>query len=157
MIVRTLNQRVPGSSPYHPVSANRTFPARRRIARFCGGFRPLSSRILVSAGVLAFVPAFGGIWLYTYDGRPKCDDASVVATVKSLASDRLKSSPRSLLDTGSSKDFRSRQGMLKELSNPDYRKPPKPEYTLSAVRDRRAFGKYGTTARLLSKSCLAAT
>ena len=98
-----------------------------------------------NAALLPFVAAFGGIWFYTYDGRPKCDDASVVATVKSLASDRLQSSPRSLLDTGSSKDFRSRQGMLKELSNPDYRKPPKPEYTLSAVRDRGAFGKYGTS------------
>src|SRR5258706_6609291 len=63
----------------------------------------------------------------------------LVATVKSLAS------PRSLLDTGSSKDFRSWQGMLKELSNPDYRKPPKPEYTLNAVRVRGAFGKYGTS------------
>src|SRR6266849_2990612 len=41
-------------SLHHPVSANRTFPARRRIARFCGDFRPLSSRILVSAGVREF-------------------------------------------------------------------------------------------------------
>src|SRR5258706_6495244 len=38
---------------HHPGSANRTFPARRRIGRFCGDFRPLSSRILVSAGVRA--------------------------------------------------------------------------------------------------------
>src|SRR5258705_12226915 len=36
----TLNQRVPGSSPgaHHPVSANRVFPALRRIGRLCGIF-----------------------------------------------------------------------------------------------------------------------
>src|SRR5260370_13401274 len=45
-------------SHHHPVSANLAFPARRRIARFCGDFRPLSSRILVSAGVRAFERRF---------------------------------------------------------------------------------------------------
>jgi hypothetical protein len=39
---------------HHPVSANRAFPARRQIARFCGDFRPLISRIFVSASVHAF-------------------------------------------------------------------------------------------------------
>src|SRR5258705_10627596 len=38
---------------HHPVSANRVFPALRRIARFCGDFRPLISQILVSVGVHA--------------------------------------------------------------------------------------------------------
>jgi len=33
----------------HPVFANRT--VRRQIGRFCGDFRPLNSRILVSVGV----------------------------------------------------------------------------------------------------------
>jgi hypothetical protein len=36
---------------HHPVSANRAFPIRRQIGRFCGDFRPLTSWILVSAGV----------------------------------------------------------------------------------------------------------
>src|SRR5258705_6442896 len=91
MIVRTLNQRVPGSRKggsgpsvsasknsvpdsdvrdrfddwvvglqfmpdylHHPVFANRTFPIRLRIGRFCGDFRPLTSWILVSADVRAF-------------------------------------------------------------------------------------------------------
>ena len=39
---------------HHPVSANRAFPARRPIGRFCGHFRRLNSRILVSVGVRAF-------------------------------------------------------------------------------------------------------
>jgi hypothetical protein len=39
---------------HHPVSANRTFPIRRQIGPFRGDFRPLTSRILVSAGVYAF-------------------------------------------------------------------------------------------------------
>jgi hypothetical protein len=39
---------------HHPVSANRAFPARRQIGRFCGHFRPVDSRILVSGGVRAF-------------------------------------------------------------------------------------------------------
>src|SRR5258708_6754789 len=39
---------------HHPVSANRTFPIRRQIGPFCGDFRPLTSRILVSAGVYPF-------------------------------------------------------------------------------------------------------
>src|SRR5258706_6293658 len=39
---------------HHPVSANRVFPALRRIARFCGDFRPLISRIFVSVGVHPF-------------------------------------------------------------------------------------------------------
>jgi len=39
---------------HHPVSANRRFPARRQIGRFCGDFRPLISQILVSVGVRAF-------------------------------------------------------------------------------------------------------
>jgi hypothetical protein len=39
---------------HHPVSANRTLPVRRQIGRFCGDFRPLNSRIFVSAGVHAF-------------------------------------------------------------------------------------------------------
>jgi hypothetical protein len=39
---------------HHPVSANRAFPARRQIGRFCGHFRRLNSRILVSVGVRAF-------------------------------------------------------------------------------------------------------
>jgi hypothetical protein len=39
---------------HHPVSANRRFPIRRQIGRFCGDFRPLNSRILVSAGGRAF-------------------------------------------------------------------------------------------------------
>ncbi len=34
----------------HPVSANHTFPGRRQIGRFCGDFRPLTSRVLVSVG-----------------------------------------------------------------------------------------------------------
>src|SRR5258705_3571453 len=90
MIVRTLNQRVPGSRKggsgpsvsasknsvpdsdvrdrfddwvvglqfvpdylHHPVSANRRFSAQRQIGRFCGDFRLLAFRILVSAGVQA--------------------------------------------------------------------------------------------------------
>src|SRR5258708_31557466 len=36
---------------HHPVFANRTFPIRLRIGRFCGDFRPLTSWILVSADV----------------------------------------------------------------------------------------------------------
>src|SRR6266446_10360817 len=51
----TLNQRVPGSSP--GALANRTFPIRLRIGRFCGDFRPLTSWILVSADVRAFLVA----------------------------------------------------------------------------------------------------
>src|SRR6266404_8106005 len=39
---------------HHPVSTNRTFPARRQIGRFCGHSRRLKSRILVSVGVRAF-------------------------------------------------------------------------------------------------------
>src|SRR5258705_10215594 len=39
---------------HHPVFANRTFPIRLRIGRFCGDFRPLTSWILVSADVRAF-------------------------------------------------------------------------------------------------------
>src|SRR6202022_1501699 len=39
---------------HHPVSANRTFPIRRQLGPFCGDFRPLTSRILVSAAVYAF-------------------------------------------------------------------------------------------------------
>ena len=39
---------------HHPVSANRAFPARRQIGRFCGDFRLVNFRILVSAGVRAF-------------------------------------------------------------------------------------------------------
>jgi hypothetical protein len=38
---------------HHPVFVNRRFPARRQTGRFCGDFRPLTSRILVSAGVQA--------------------------------------------------------------------------------------------------------
>ena len=38
---------------HHSVSANRVFPALRRIGRFCGDFRPLISQILVSLGVHA--------------------------------------------------------------------------------------------------------
>jgi hypothetical protein len=42
----------PQFEPYclhHPVSANRAFPRRPQIGRFCGDFRPLNSRTLVSA------------------------------------------------------------------------------------------------------------
>jgi hypothetical protein len=39
---------------HHPVFANRTFPTRLRIGRFCGDFRPLTYWILVSADVRAF-------------------------------------------------------------------------------------------------------
>src|SRR5258707_10230133 len=39
---------------HHPVFANRTFPIRLPIGRFCGDFRPLTSWILVSADVRAF-------------------------------------------------------------------------------------------------------
>src|SRR6266446_6298085 len=39
---------------HHPVSANRPFPIRRQIGPFCADFRPLASRILVSARVDAF-------------------------------------------------------------------------------------------------------
>src|SRR5258708_38826887 len=39
---------------HHPVSANRPFPRRRQIGPFCADFRPLPSRILVSARVDAF-------------------------------------------------------------------------------------------------------
>src|SRR5216683_5509839 len=35
---------------HHLVSANRTFPIRRRIGRFCGDFRPLTCGTLVSVG-----------------------------------------------------------------------------------------------------------
>src|SRR6202011_4989443 len=41
-------------APPHPVSANRTFSTRGQIGRICGDFRPLNSRILVSAGGRAF-------------------------------------------------------------------------------------------------------
>ena len=34
--------------------ANRAFPIRRQIGRFCGDFRPLNSRVLVSVSVRAF-------------------------------------------------------------------------------------------------------
>src|ERR1700694_5751313 len=40
---------------HHPVSANRTFPIRRQIGRFCGDFRLLNSWILVSVGARAFL------------------------------------------------------------------------------------------------------
>src|SRR5258708_27886914 len=43
---------------HHPVSADRPFSIQRRIGRFCGDFRPLTSRILVSAGVRAFCRLF---------------------------------------------------------------------------------------------------
>src|SRR5713226_6049106 len=43
---------------HHPVFANRTFPIRLRIGRFCGDFRPLTSWILVSADVRAFLWRF---------------------------------------------------------------------------------------------------
>src|SRR6266404_4139611 len=36
---------------HHPVLANHAFPMRRQIGRFCGDFRPLISRIWVSASV----------------------------------------------------------------------------------------------------------
>ena len=39
---------------HHPVSANRAFPIRRQIGRFCGDFRPLNSRVLVCVSVRAF-------------------------------------------------------------------------------------------------------
>ncbi len=39
---------------HHPVSANRTFAIRLQTGRFWGDFRPLNSRILVSAGGRAF-------------------------------------------------------------------------------------------------------
>ena len=39
---------------HHPISANRTFPIRRRIGRFCGDFRPLNSRIWSLWAVGAF-------------------------------------------------------------------------------------------------------
>ena len=39
---------------HHPVSANHSFPSRRQIGRFCGDFRPLTSRTLFSAGVRPF-------------------------------------------------------------------------------------------------------
>jgi hypothetical protein len=37
----------------------------------------------------AFVAAFGGIWLFTYHGRPKCDSAEAVATVKNMALQKI--------------------------------------------------------------------
>ncbi len=40
--------------PHHPVFANRAFPIRRQIGRFCGDFWPINSRILVSVDVCAF-------------------------------------------------------------------------------------------------------
>ena len=39
---------------HHPVSANRAFPSRRQIGRFCGHFRPLISRISVSVSAHPF-------------------------------------------------------------------------------------------------------
>src|SRR5260370_41679621 len=39
---------------HHPVLANRAFPPLRQIGRFCGGFRPLISRIFVSVSAHPF-------------------------------------------------------------------------------------------------------
>jgi hypothetical protein len=39
---------------HHPVFVNRRFPTRRQTGRFCGDFRPLNFRLLVSASVGAF-------------------------------------------------------------------------------------------------------
>jgi len=50
---------------YHPVLANRTFPAGRGIERFCGDFRPLNCRVLVSASALrVLVGIFGALSLH---------------------------------------------------------------------------------------------
>src|SRR6202011_2935546 len=39
---------------HHPVLANRAFPARRQIGRFCGDFRALIFRIFVSVDAQPF-------------------------------------------------------------------------------------------------------
>jgi hypothetical protein len=37
----------------------------------------------------AFAAAFGSIWFFTYDGRPKCDSAEAVATIKNMALQKI--------------------------------------------------------------------
>jgi hypothetical protein len=37
----------------------------------------------------AFAAAFGSIWFFTYDGRPKCDSAEAVATIKHMALQKI--------------------------------------------------------------------
>jgi hypothetical protein len=94
----------------------------------------------------AFAAAFGGIWFFTYDGRPKCDDAAVVETVKSLATERLSTSPDYLIKNTRFKSFKIQLEALDML----YIKPPL--YALSAFRDRGPFGKYGTNCAAAIKA-----
>jgi hypothetical protein len=55
---------------HHPVSANRAFPARRQIGRFCGHFRPVDSQILVRSRIL--VGFFGVLSLHLKNSVPGC-------------------------------------------------------------------------------------
>src|ERR1700730_2949822 len=67
--------------PYH-LSANRTFPIRSQIGPFCADFRPLPSRILVSARVGAF-------WLRFLAPRLHIQKFRSQRLRRELASDRI--------------------------------------------------------------------
>jgi hypothetical protein len=94
--------------------------------------------IPVAVALGGFAAAFGGVLLAGgFDSRAKCEDPAAVETLKSLATDRLRSSAEYLLKSGNPA---AREAALKSLR--DYRKP---ELTVSAIRDREPIGKNGTT------------
>jgi hypothetical protein len=62
---------------HHPVSVNRRFPIRSQTGRFCGDFRPLNSRVLVSAGVRALEWRFLALRLCIQKFRSRRPGSSV--------------------------------------------------------------------------------
>ena len=50
----------------------------------------MKSTLPAALALVAFVASFGGILFYTNDGRPKCDSAEAVATIKNMALQNIK-------------------------------------------------------------------
>jgi hypothetical protein len=106
--------------------------------------------IPIGIAVGAFAVAFGGIWYFTYDGRPKCDNAGVIETLKSLATDRLQSSSGKYILDSSSLSPKGLDAMLRSLKNFE-----RPQFVFSAFRDRGPFGRYGINCAAAIKISIA--
>src|SRR5258706_10315466 len=88
---------------HHPVFANRAFPARRQIVRFCGDFRPLISRIFVSVSAHPFWRRYLGACLRIQKFRSRRPGSGTNPT--GLAAVIARSAPRDFRALGSSRQL----------------------------------------------------
>jgi hypothetical protein len=89
--------------------------------------------IIAAAGALVVVPI--SIWFYTADRQPKCDSAEAVATIKSMALDKINSSTGTHLVGGS--NMRNGKNTVKEFSLE--------HLTIDSFRKQGEVGKTGSS------------